>query len=86
MENNKNKKEEEGKESQPKENINKINIIENEIIDENKIDRNKKYKIKFSSIISELRENSDKMEKMSINEFTNYLLLMSSQINYILFK
>ena len=81
MENNKNKKEEEGKESQPKENINKINIIENEIIDENKIDRNKKYKIKFSSIISELRENSDKMEKMSINEFTNYLLLMSSQIN-----
>ena len=81
MENNKIKKEEEGKESPRKENTNKINIIENEIKNENKIDRNKKYKIKFSSIISELRGNSDKMEKMSINEFTNYLLLMSSQIN-----
>ena len=70
-----------------------INEVKNQIIDINSIDDNKKpinefikdpnkkYKIKFSQLISELRTDSDKEEKMNSMEFTINLLLMSSQIN-----
>ena len=69
------------------------NEVKNQIIDINSIDDNKKpinefikdpnkkYKIKFSQLISELRTDSDKEEKMNSMEFTINLLLMSSQIN-----
>ena len=68
-----------------------INEIKNEIININskeqkttnefKKDPNKKYKIKFSQLIEEQRQNSDMEEKMSIIEYNTNLLLMSSQIN-----
>ena len=68
-----------------------INEIKNEIINTNskelkttnefKKDPNKKYKIKFSQLIEEQRQNSDMEEKMSIIEYNTNLLLMSSQIN-----
>ena len=66
--------------------INEENEKGNEIIEINKNDieldkENKKYKIKFSVLIENLRQNSDKAEKININEFTTNLLLMSSQIN-----
>ena len=67
------------------------NDNENQIIEKNPInpkpknefkkDPNKKYKIKFSVLIEELRQNSDQEEKMNMIEFTGNLLLMSSQIN-----
>ena len=68
-----------------------INEIKYEIINTNetppeqknefKKDPNKNYKIKFSALIEELRQISDKEEKMNYTEFTTNLLLMSSQIN-----
>ena len=68
-----------------------INEIKNEIINtketppeqknEFKKDPNKNYKIKFSALIEELRQISDKEEKMNYTEFTTNLLLMSSQLN-----
>ena len=47
----------------------------------NKKEKGKKYKIKFSALIEELRQNSDKEEKRNSTEFTTNLLLMSSKIN-----
>jgi hypothetical protein len=69
-----------------------INEIKNQIINTNsteqqkpqnefKKDPNKKYKIKFSQLIEEQRQNSDVEEKMSLTEYNTNLLLMSSQIN-----
>ena len=55
-----------------------VEINKNEIESDKE---NKKYKIKFSVLIENLRQNSDKAEKININEFTTNLLLMSSQIN-----
>ena len=69
------------------------NEIKNEIVDINSTDsgicdkkekeknKNKKYKIKFSVIIGELRHHSDETDRISLNEYTSNLLLMSSQIN-----
>ena len=44
-------------------------------------DKNKKYRMKFSVIISQLRQTSDDAEIIGFNEFKTNLLLMSSQIN-----
>ena len=43
--------------------------------------KEKKYKLKYSQIIEQLRQYSDKFDKINYIEFTTNLLLMSSQIN-----
>ena len=61
---------------------NNISEINNNNIQKKKDSlKNKKYKIKFSPIIEELRNDCDKSDKIDGVEFTTNILLMSSQIN-----
>ena len=63
-----------------KNNISEINNNEN-IKKKKESTKNSKYKIKFSAIIEDLRQNCDKIEKVNNVEFNTNILLMSSQIN-----
>ena len=95
MENNNNNSQNDNNNNIKTENDSQKNENQKEIVDTNSIkpdlpketekkkerDKSKKYKIKFSVIISNLRQTSDKAEIIGFNEFKTNLLLMSSQIN-----
>ena len=61
---------------------NNVLVIINDNIEKKKEStKNKKYKIKFSAIIEELRQNCDKPDKVDNVEFITNILLISSKIS-----
>ena len=61
---------------------NNVLVINNDNIEKKKEStKNKKYKIKFSAIIEELRQNCDKPDKVDNVEFITNILLISSKIS-----